>query len=121
MDYGIGNVGSICNMLKKLRINFERITLPSELNKCTKIILPGVGSFDSGILALKDSGMLQQLNEQVLTKKKPILGICLGMQLFAQKSEEGKEKGLQWINGSVSKFRFREGKIKSSPYGVELC
>ncbi len=112
LDYGIGNVGSICNMLKKLNISSERITVPSDLNKCTKIILPGVGSFDSGILALKDSGMLQELNEQVLIKKKPILGICLGMQLFAQQSEEGKEKGLGWINGRVSKFCFLESKIK---------
>jgi len=106
IDYGVGNSGSIVNMLKKVGVKSTITNDRSEITAAEKIILPGVGSFDTGIKNLKEGGLIDLLTEQVIDKKKPFLGICLGMQLLAGESEEGSEKGLGWLDATVKKFDF---------------
>lgn len=104
VSYGSGNIRAIGNIYKNLNIPFIFASEPSTLEKAEKYILPGVGAFDPVIDRLNKSGMRQILDEQVLMKKKYVLGICVGMQLMAKNSEEGKLPGLGWIDGSVKKF-----------------
>ena len=106
IDYKMGNIGSILNMLKKIGADAICSSEISEIQKAEKIILPGVGSFDNAMKNINDRGIVQTLNKRVLLEKIPILGICLGMQLFALKSEEGNSAGLGWINADVVKFKF---------------
>lgn len=104
IDYGMGNLFSV---QKKLRLlNCETIISKdiNELSKADKIILPGVGHFGKAISNLKDYGLIDLLTNEVSEKKKPILGICLGMQLMTTFSEEGSQNGLNWIQASVKHF-----------------
>lgn len=112
IDYKMGNVGSILNMLKKIGEEAVISSDLEEIKKANKLILPGLGSFDAGIKNLTDLGLIPALNQKVLNEKTPILGICLGMQLFSQKSEEGISKGLGWIDGVVKKFQFENKELK---------
>jgi glutamine amidotransferase len=109
VDLGICNAGSIANMLTYLGIAHQRIELPTGLQGATHIILPGVGTFDAGMAALKNSDMIPELERLVLKMRVPLLGICLGMQLLGVESEEGSLKGLGWIKGRSQKLQ-REGK-----------
>lgn len=104
VDYGMGNVGSIRNMLKKIGAPCEVVADPSDLASASKLILPGVGAFDSGMRRLEESGFIPALTELVQGKKTPILGICLGMQLMTQSSEEGTLPGLGWVSGRSLHF-----------------
>ncbi|MDE9517145.1 imidazole glycerol phosphate synthase subunit HisH [Xenorhabdus bovienii] len=104
INYGMGNCGSIQNMLRHLGVDSEIITEPKQLLNASVIILPGVGSFDHGITKL--GPFRDILDEAVIKRKIPFLGICLGMQLLFNSSEEGKLPGLGWISGSVKKFDF---------------
>jgi glutamine amidotransferase len=104
--YGFGNSGSIINMINRLGSEAMICNDPSELKKAKKIILPGVGSFDNGISNLHAHNWSNVLNEMVMKKNIPILGICLGMQLMCISSEEGSLKGLGWIDADVKKFSF---------------
>ena len=105
VDYGMGNVGSVFNMLRKLRAKVSRsLNDANEISKSDKYILPGVGHFDYGMDSLNLSGLASTLSEQVLDKKKPILGICLGMQMMCRASEEGTRQGLGWVAADVVKF-----------------
>ena len=113
IDYGSGNVQAIATIYKNLNINYQVITKPEDLVKADKLILPGVGAFDATMQQLIDSGLKNKLNELVLGKKVPILGICVGLQVMGYKSDEGKLPGLGWIAGKVS--RFDETKIKFKP------
>lgn len=97
IDYGMGNVGSIANMLKKLGEEAIISNKIDDIKASDRLILPGVGSFDAGMTNLVSSGILDELERQVHVNKKPILGICLGMQLLGRKSDEGKTEGLGWI------------------------
>ncbi len=106
-DYGMGNVGSILNMLKYLDIQAVITDDPATLRKAGKIILPGVGSFDNGMNNLIQTGLYDALMEKALISKIPVLGICLGMQLMTHSSEEGVSKGLGWINASTIRFNFK--------------
>lgn len=114
IDYGMGNIASILNMYK--RIGFKEVCLtkdPALIRSANKLILPGVGAFDNGMKNLHESGLIPLLNERVLNQGTPVLGICLGMQLLFNKSEEGKENGLGWIEGEVCKFQQNEsGSLK---------
>ncbi len=104
VDYGCGNVSSIQNMFSKVGIWSKAIANPSELNIFNSIVIPGVGAFDTGVHKLKETGFWEAIKIYVEQEKKPILGICLGMQLFFEKSQEGKERGFSWIPGELKKF-----------------
>lgn len=106
IDYGLGNLGSMFNMLKKIGADAMISSTISDIEKADKIILPGVGAFDNGMANLIERGFLPVLNEKVLREKVPLLGVCLGLQLFTQRSEEGKLPGLGWIDGETIRFRF---------------
>lgn len=112
IDYGMGNIGSLTNMIEHLGSNTIIINGPDNLNKADKLILPGVGSFDNGVFRLKESSLWDNLSYRVRIEKIPILCICLGMQLIAEESEEGKSKGLGWIKGKCQKFRFPDKSVK---------
>jgi len=112
IDCGMGNLGSVKNMLKHIGVESEIISTPEELLKASKIILPGVGSWDNGVQKLQESGLLDVLNIRVLKDKIPVLGICLGMQLLLESSEEGTLLGLNWISGKVKKFDFTSDELK---------
>jgi glutamine amidotransferase len=104
IDYDMGNVGSIANMIK--RVGGESIISrdPEEIQKASKLILPGVGAFDTGMQNIEGFGLLPVLNQKILVDRAPILGICLGMQLLTTRSEEGKLKGLGWIEAETVRF-----------------
>jgi imidazole glycerol-phosphate synthase subunit HisH len=106
VDYGMGNIGSIANMIKKVGFQSTVIHTQAEILQADKIILPGVGAFDAAIEKLKELNIFDSLNEFALVKKKPVLGICLGMQLLCNQSEEGVQKGFGWIDADVKKFNF---------------
>lgn len=102
IDYNAGNPNSVQNMLKRLGVNDSLITSDSlKINESDKIILPGVGSFDYCISQLENLELIEILNHNVIKIKKPILGICMGMQMMAKCSQEGKKNGLGWIEGEV--------------------
>lgn len=104
LDYGVGNLKSIYNMFKKIGIESVITSDIEEIKKADKYLLPGVGSFDHGINSLRNAPFFSMLEKEVLENKKPILGICLGMQLLTNSSEEGKEKGLGWIDAKTIRF-----------------
>jgi glutamine amidotransferase len=111
IDYGMGNLGSVLNMLKKVGASAKITCEQEEILKAEKLLLPGVGSFDAAMSRINESGLLKVLNKLVLEKKVPILGICLGMQLMMEGSEEGQLPGFGWIKGNTFHFK---GKISSS-------
>ncbi len=118
IDYGMGNLGSIANMIKKVG-GRSIITSDIEVVKnATKLILPGVGTFDNGMQYLKDSGLIEALNQKVLEEKVPILGICLGMQIMTNRSEEGTMVGLGWVDAEVKKFVSDELKIPHMGWNI---
>jgi glutamine amidotransferase len=112
INYGMGNLGSIQNMLKKLNIPTQIINSPEECQDVQKLILPGVGHFEEGMRVLNENGWISILNQKVIDEKIPVLGICLGMQLMTNYSEEGNVNGLGWIDASVIKFNFVEQSMK---------
>ncbi len=113
VDYGAGNLASIKNMLKKVGVHSEITNDPQQLEEAQKLILPGVGAFDHGMTGLNEGNFVEILNRKVLEEKIPVLGICLGMQLLSQKSEEGELGGLGWINSKTVKFDFSD--LESAP------
>lgn len=106
IDYGMGNLGSIANMLKKIGAEARITHDPAVIERAEKLILPGVGAFDHGMQALEARGLIPVLNQRVLVERAPMLGLCLGMQLFTQRSEEGQLPGLGWIKGETVRFKF---------------
>lgn len=117
INYGMGNLGSVLNMLKRLG-DYEAI-ITSDLEKiesAEKLILPGVGSFKKAMENLEKGGFLPILKKKVLQNKTPIMGICLGMQLFFNKSEEGDCNGLGWIEGDVVRFNNKDNKKLNIPH-----
>lgn len=108
VDYKAGNIASIQNMLKKIGVPSIISDKPDEVLRAEKIILPGVGAFDHGIQQLNQSGLRESLEKSVLEGGVPFLGICLGLQLLCQESEEGVEPGLGWIQAKTKRFNFQE-------------
>lgn len=104
VDYGLGNVNAIINAYKRIHIDVKTAQTADELQGATKLILPGVGHFDYAMTQLNNSGMRNVLDKLVLKNKVPILGICVGMQIMGNRSEEGVEDGLGWINADVKKI-----------------
>ncbi len=109
IDYGMGNLGSIVNMFKKVGAKAEVSSDLKVIAKAPKLLLPGVGSFDRAMERIEALGMRSVLDEQALVVKKPILGICLGMQLLTRGSEEGSLPGLGWIPADTKKFPSMSG------------
>lgn len=113
VNYGMGNLLSVHNAIDYLGYNSEIVDDPSLIYKFDKLILPGVGAFEACINNLKNKKFIESLNDQVLIKKKPILGICLGMQVMAKKGFEGGEfDGLGWFNAKVVRIKPNDKSIK---------
>jgi len=104
VDYGLGNIKAFANIYRRLGIEAFAASSPLDLRRASKIILPGVGSFDWAMNCLQKSGMRDALDEEVLEAKKPVLGVCVGMQMMAGSSEEGIVSGLGWMDAKVVKF-----------------
>ena len=104
VDYGSGNVSALMNVFKRRRIKHFVSGEPSRLSEADRFLLPGVGAFDPTMRQLRDSGILDALSEEVMGKGKRVLGICVGMHLLAERSEEGELPGLGWIPGTVRKI-----------------
>ena len=105
VDYGMGNLGSVFNMFKKIGAQSKISSDLDEISKAQKLLLPGVGAFDTAMSKINEKGLLPVLNQKALNEKIPVLGICLGMQLLTNSSEEGKLKGLGWIPASAKKIQ----------------
>ncbi|MBI2389036.1 MAG: imidazole glycerol phosphate synthase subunit HisH [Deltaproteobacteria bacterium] len=105
VDYGLCNVGSVLNMLKRIGAAAEISSDPARVGQADKLILPGVGAFDNGMANIERLGLLPVLDLKVRVEKTPILGICLGMQLLTRRSEEGDRPGLGWIEADTRRFR----------------
>lgn len=113
IDYKTGNLGSIQNMLKKIGESSIITSDFQRIEQATKLILPGVGSFDTGVKKLRDSGLWDIINKKVTVDKIPVLGICLGAQLMTQNSEEGLEQGFGWVNAGTVRFSIsKDSKLK---------
>ena len=117
VDYKSGNISSVINSFKEVAKDKVNLEVTSDINKIQssdKIVLPGQGSFKSCVDALKKiNGLVDTLNEFAISKKKPLLGICVGLQMFADIGyEEIETKGLGWISGKVSKINNQNGKYK---------
>ena len=104
IDYGVGNIFAFQNVYKRLNIPTKIAKRKEDLANAEKLILPGVGSFDYAMAQLNASGMREKLDELVLDKKVPVIGICVGMQIMGNRSDEGKLEGLKWINSEILKF-----------------
>lgn len=104
IDYGLGNIRAFANVYERRNIPVSVAKTVDGLKNAKKIILPGVGAFDHAMRKLHDSGMRKTLDQLVLDRKVPVLGICVGMQMLARSSEEGILPGLGWIDGIVKKF-----------------
>jgi imidazole glycerol-phosphate synthase subunit HisH len=104
IDYGCGNLNSIKNMLKKIGFDAVITKNAEGVSMASKIILPGVGAFDTGMRNLEESGLLPIIQKKAMEDKIPFLGICLGMQLMTKGSEEGQLKGLGWFDADTLKF-----------------
>lgn len=103
VDSGLGNIGSLLSMLRRLGLPATALTDPGAMETCDRFILPGVGAFDSGMQALKRGGWPERLAAQ-RAMRRPILGICLGMQLLCEGSDEGVLSGLGWIPGRARRL-----------------
>ena len=116
VDFGVGNIGSIQNMLKKVGSQCVLANRAEDIQSATKLILPGVGSFDAGMQHLNDSGLRPALDDAVLVRKIPVAGICLGMQMMTQGSEEGSLPGLGWVPAQALRFRPSAGEVMKVPH-----
>jgi glutamine amidotransferase len=105
VNYGSGNIAAIANILAQSNIAFKVVDSHTEIGSADKYILPGVGLFDETLKTLSSSGMMDVLQENVVVKGKPILGICVGMQILSNKSDEGSLPGFGWIQGDVLRMR----------------
>ena len=104
IDYGLGNVQAFLDIYKRLNIPATATKKSEDLVACDKFILPGVGAFDWAMQSLENSGMRAALEKLILQDKRPVLGVCVGMQMLANRSDEGVLNGLGWISGDIKKF-----------------
>jgi imidazole glycerol-phosphate synthase subunit HisH len=108
IDYGMGNLSSVKRKFSRIGVNAVISSSPFDIEKAEKIVLPGVGHFQKAVQIIKELKLWEPLNEAILIKKIPILGICLGMQLMAKHSEEGDVNGLGWFDAEVVRFKVRD-------------
>ena len=120
IDYGLGNLGSIQNMIKAIGEKSVISSKPEELDKCDRYILPGVGAFDAGMSKLNESGLVDYIKSKATNEKRPILGICLGMQLLGRRSEEGNLPGLGLISFDNIRFRLDDTNLKIPHMGWDI-
>lgn len=113
VDYGLGNVRAFANIYKRLNIAVEVVKSPDQLSKADRIILPGVGAFDWAMKRLARSGLRPALDEAVVAKRIPVLGICVGMQMMARRSDEGVAAGLGWFAAEVRRLDFSQTSQKT--------
>jgi glutamine amidotransferase len=104
VDYGVGNIQAFMTMFKRMGVDAQRADKVTDLDNAARLVLPGVGHFDHAMQRLNDSGMRPKLEEMVLGAKVPVVGICVGMQILAQGSDEGSLPGLNWVPGRVRAF-----------------
>lgn len=116
IDYQAGNLRSVANKLSRIGAKVVISNKTSVVAKADKIILPGVGFFKTGMENLKKAGLIPILNRKVLKEKTPLLGVCLGLQLLGQKSEEGNARGLGWVEAETKKFNFPLGQNLKIPH-----
>jgi glutamine amidotransferase len=116
VDYGVGNIGAIFNMLDYLGIDAQASSNPDVLEWADKLILPGVGAFDKAMSTLRARKLIEPLNRAVIERKVPVMGVCLGMQLLARRSEEGNETGLGWIDADVRRIIPPDGTTLKVPH-----
>lgn len=109
IDYNIGNISAVANMLQRIGVQSIIASKPNQIEQAERIILPGNGSFDACMRNLRESGMVPMLTDQVMNKKVPILGICVGAQMLGKDSEEGTEAGLGWLDMHVRRFPEKVG------------
>jgi glutamine amidotransferase len=109
VDHGMGNLGSVHNMLRKIGADAVRSADPAVIEGADKLVLAGIGAFDGAVGRLADLGLVELLDELVLERHVPVLGVCLGMQLMARSSEEGARTGLGWLDADVRRFSFADG------------
>lgn len=105
INYGVGNLKAFANSFDHLNIPYKFASTINDLKNAKKLILPGVGSFDNAMAMFEKSGMKDHIETMVLNEETPILGVCVGMQMFAESSEEGNLPGLGWIKGKVRKMK----------------
>lgn len=116
VDYGLGNIGSIANMIGRIGHKARIVSTAEEIDCAEYLILPGVGAFDTGIRQIIDRGLLFALNRRVINDKVPTLGICLGAQIMTRRSDEGSLDGLGWFDAETVKFDFKaSGKMLPLP------
>jgi len=108
VNYGSGNIRAICNILDQIKSPYKIADSVEELSDAKKLFLPGVGAFDETMSVLNHSGFRDVLDQKALVEKVPVLGICVGMQILGERSEEGRLPGLGWIRGDVKKFTKNE-------------
>jgi imidazole glycerol-phosphate synthase subunit HisH len=116
IDYGLGNINSVRNVVEHVGGSCRTIKAPDELDGVSQLIVPGVGAFDHGMAGLRKRGFVDALDDLVTRRGMPVLGICLGMQLMCQGSEEGQSQGLGWINAHVRRIAFPEHPALKVPH-----
>jgi glutamine amidotransferase len=104
VDYGVGNIQAFMTLFKQLGLQAERAHTPEALVGATHLVLPGVGHFDHAMQRLNDSGMRPSMERLVLEQQVPVVGVCVGMQMLAEGSDEGRLPGLNWVPGRVKAF-----------------
>ncbi len=109
IDYGVGNIGALLNMFEYLGIEAQASGDPYVISDAQQLVLPGVGAFDKAMTTLRERHLEAPLNEAVLERRVPVLGVCLGMQLLARGSEEGNEPGLGWLDAQVRRITVPAG------------
>lgn len=124
LDYGVGNVRAFSNVYTELNFPWKSVSRVEDFKDVTHIILPGVGSFDYAMDMLNNSGMRKKLDHLVLDEKIPVLGVCIGMQMMGNSSEEGTKPGLGWIDAISKEIRFKSNNLPLPHMGwnsIKVC
>jgi imidazole glycerol-phosphate synthase subunit HisH len=116
IDYGVGNIRAFANIYSRLNIPVAIAQTASQIAAAERLVLPGVGAFDWAIKRLNESGMRDAIDKQVLEKRVPVIGVCVGMQMMAKSSDEGELAGLGWFDAHVAKFSPRSNSTTPLPH-----